>query len=177
MQSAFDGVPGVIKTVAGYTGGTVVHPNYQEVITGKTGHQEALEITYDPDKISFKEILDIFWRSIDPTDIGGQFADRGSQYHTAIFYLNDEQKVAAEESKKGIGKLLGKPIATKIMKATQFFPAEEYHQEYHQKNPEAYQRYFEGSGRKAFLEKQSLQNKQSCTVCVAPNPKAKLNPL
>lgn len=177
VQSAFTSVPGVIKTVAGYTGGTVADPTYQEVVTEKTGHQEAVEVTYDPDKIAYTQILDIFWRSIDPTDDGGQFADRGSQYHAAIFYLNDAQKALAEESKKAKEKLLGKSIATKIVKASPFFPAEEHHQEYPEKNPEAYQRYFEGSGRKAFLEKQSLQNKGSCATSVTLPPKEKLTPL
>ena len=152
VQSAFMSVPGVIKTVAGYTGGTGAHPTYQEVVTEKTGHQEAVEVTYDPDKIAYTQILDIFWRSIDPTDDGGQFADRGSQYHTAIFYLNDVQKAVAEESKKSMENLLGKSIATKIVKASPFFPAEEYHQNYKEKNPVRYRFYRWNCGRDQRLQ-------------------------
>jgi peptide methionine sulfoxide reductase msrA/msrB len=177
LQSAFTHVHGVMQTVAGYTGGTVANPSYQEVVSGKTGHQEAVEVTYDPEKISYLQILDIFWNSIDPTDRGGQFADRGPQYHTAIFYLNDRQKAVAEESRKTKERLFGKSIATKIEKAAEFFLAEEYHQKYPQKNPAAYQRYFEGSGRKAFLEKRSLKNKDSCAVPITLDPKEKLTPL
>ncbi len=147
MESEFDYVGGVISTISGYTGGNVENPEYGEVSSGNTGHYEALEVTYDPQKVSYEKLLEVFWSNIDPTDAGGQFADRGSQYRTAIFYGNEEEKKLAEESKERMAAKLGKDVATKILPASAFYPAEEYHQNYHQKNPERYKRYKYGSGR------------------------------
>jgi len=146
---------GVIKVEAGYTGGTVKNPSYEEVCTGKTGHYETVRITYNPGKISYNDLLDIFWQQIDPTDDGGQFADRGSQYRTAIFYVNDDQKKVAEESLASVDSsgFFGKPVVTKIIMATEFYPAEDYHQSYYKKCPLKYNTYKTGSGREAFIKK------------------------
>lgn len=147
-------VPGVIKAISGYTGGETKNPTYEEVTSGTTGHVEAVEVTYDPEKISYEKLLDIFWKQIDPTDAGGQFADRGSQYVTAIFYFNDTQKELAHASKKKLeesGKF-DKPIATAILPASAFYPAEEYHQKFSQKEPEHYKAYSKASGREKFIE-------------------------
>ena len=153
-ESAFKNVPGVVDAVSGYTGGKKADPSYQEVRGGGTGHFEAVEVTYDPAKISYAQLLDIFWRDIDPTDAGGQFADRGSQYYTAIFYFNDEQKRIAQDSKKKLAKsgIFDQPIMTQILKASTFYRAEEYHQDYSKKQPEHYKRYRIGSGRENFAQ-------------------------
>ena len=152
-QSLFKNVAGAVSAVSGYTGGRKENPTYEEVCSGRTGHIEAVEVTYDPAKASLEKILEIFWRDIDPTDPGGQFADRGTQYQTAIFYSTNEQKRIAEESKKRLqdSGRFDRPIATKILPAAKFYPAEEYHQNYSQKAPEHYQRYRIGSGREGFL--------------------------
>lgn len=155
MVAPFEGLDGVIDIKSGYTGGHEDKPSYTKVCSGTTGHYEAVQIVYDPDKISYRQLLDIFWRQIDPTDPEGQFYDRGQQYATAIFYHDDEQRAIAEQSKADLEKLrkFDKPIATKILNAAEFFPAEEYHQDYHKKNPEHYKSYSVGSGREAFIEK------------------------
>jgi len=155
MVKPFDQWPGIKKVVSGYTGGVVPNPTYEEVCQGTTGHYEAVQITYDPSIISYEQLLDIFWQQIDPTDPGGQFYDRGQSYQTAIFYLNDEQKQKAEQSKQALeeSRRFHKPIVTKILPATDFFEAEEYHQNYYKKNPDHYNRYFIGSGRATFIEK------------------------
>ncbi|HPQ44167.1 MAG TPA: peptide-methionine (R)-S-oxide reductase MsrB [Syntrophales bacterium] len=155
VESAFEGKEGVIDVTSGYTGGHKENPTYEEVSSGTTGHAEAVQITFDPEKISYEELLDIFWRQIDPTDDGGQFADRGSQYRTAIFYHNDEQRRIAEKSKEELRKLgvYDKPIMTEIVEATTFYPAEEYHQNYYCKNPLRYNSYRTYSGREAYIEK------------------------
>ncbi|RME77266.1 peptide-methionine (S)-S-oxide reductase [Candidatus Woesearchaeota archaeon] len=150
---AYSEKPGVLSVVSGYAGGTVEHPTYEEVSTGTTGHREAIQITYDPKQISYEGLLDVYWRSIDPLDEEGQFNDRGFQYTTAIFYHDDEQKRKAERSKKEWEKRLGKRIATKIEPYKNFYAAEEYHQEYHKKNPLRYKLYKVGSGRAAFFKK------------------------
>jgi methionine-S-sulfoxide reductase len=155
MQPPFDGVPGVVSTVVGYTGGTQKNPTYEEVSSGRTGHAESIEITYDPKKISYDKLLDIFWMNIDPTTPNRQFADAGTQYRTAIFYHNDEQKKLAEASKKkyqASGKY-DKPIVTEIVPATTFWPAEEYHQKYYLKNTAHYKAYRKGSGREGYIRK------------------------
>jgi methionine-S-sulfoxide reductase len=155
MQPPFRKLEGVIEVVSGYAGGKKPSPTYEEVSSGRTGHFEAVQITYDPDKISYETLLDTFWRQIDPTDAGGQFADRGTQYHTAIFYHDDEQKRLAEESRKRL-EASGKfktPIRTEIRPYTTFYPAEEYHQDYDRKNPERYHEYKVLSGREPFIEK------------------------
>jgi len=152
-QSLFKNVPGVVSAVSGYTGGRRENPTYEKVCSGETGHIEAVEVTYDPAKAALDKVLEIFWRDIDPTDPGGQFADRGTQYQTAIFYLTDEQRKIIEESKKKLqdSGRFDRPIVTKILKAAKFYPAEEYHQNYSQKAPDHYQRYRIGSGREEFV--------------------------
>ncbi len=155
MQPPYDQLPGVISTTVGYTGGDVKNPTYQQVSTGKTGHAEAVQILFDSTKTSYWELLQVFWQNIDPTNPYGQFADIGSQYRTAIFYTNEEQKELAEKSKQELensGKF-DKPIVTKIIKASTFYPAEKYHQEYYKKNPFHYNNYKVGSGRAGFLKK------------------------
>ena len=154
IEAGFSLVPGVIKSVSGYTGGQVKNPSYEEVTSGRTGHIEAVEVTFDPSRVSYAKLLDIFWRQIDPTDAGGQFADRGSQYATAIFYFNDEQRKQAEHSKNALeqsGKF-NKPIATPILPAGDFYPAEEYHQKFFQKESEHYKAYSKASGREQFIK-------------------------
>jgi peptide methionine sulfoxide reductase msrA/msrB len=154
IESAFDDVPGVIDAVSGYTGGEKPNPTYKEVSYGKTRHVETVRIRFDPGKIGYDELLDIFWRQIDPTDPAGQFADRGSQYRTFIFYHGEEQRKLAEQSKTDLergGRFPG-PIVTPIVEAGPFYEAEEYHQNYHEKHPADYKRYRYGSGRTPYLE-------------------------
>ena len=154
MESPFEELNGVTEVIAGYTGGHKENPTYEEVSTGKTGHLEAVQITFDPSIITYSELLDVFWRQINPTDIRGQFADIGSQYKTAVFYHNDEQKRLAEESKEELqksGEFQG-AIVTKIIKASEFYKAEDYHQGYYQKCPIKYELYRTGSGRDAYLK-------------------------
>ena len=155
IESAFDELEGVKEAVSGYTGGKTKNPAYYEVSSGKTGHYEAVQVTFDTNKIKYKELVEIFWQQIDPTDPGGQFADRGSQYRTAIFYHNEKQKKAAEESKKTLEKSgkFDKPIVTEIKEASEFYPAEDYHQNYYKTCPIRYQNYKVGSGRESFLKK------------------------
>ncbi|UCF66003.1 MAG: peptide-methionine (S)-S-oxide reductase MsrA [bacterium] len=155
MEPPYDNLPGIISTTAGYTGGHVEDPSYEEVSTGETGHAEAVKIEFDSTKISYAELLRVFWRNIDPTNPFGQFADRGSQYRTAIFYLDDKQKETALQSKRELeesGKFKD-PIVTQIVPAAVFYPAEDYHQEYYKKNPLRYYNYKVGSGRAGYLEK------------------------
>ena len=155
MQSEFDALQGIVSTTVGYTGGSKPNPTYEEVSSGKTGHAEAIQIAYDPSKASYEQLLDIFWGNIDPTQLNGQFADHGSQYRTAIFYHTDEQQRLAEASKDRLqrsGKF-EQPIVTEITRASTFYPAEEYHQRYYQKNSAHYQAYSVGSGRKPFLQR------------------------
>jgi methionine-S-sulfoxide reductase len=155
MQPPFDKARGVVRTVVGYTGGKEPNPTYEQVSNKQTSHLEAIEITYDPLQISFEQILDIFWRNIDPTQAGGQFADIGPQYRTAIFYHSEEQKRIAEESRSKLARSgkFSKPIVTLLLPASTFYPAEEYHQKYYLKNPAHYNSYAVGSGRKPFLER------------------------
>lgn len=155
MQYAFDRVPGVSKTVVGYTGGKVAAPEYEEVSTGETGHAESIEVQYDPAKVTYSQLLDVFWKNIDPTTLNKEFADRGTQYRTAVFYRDDAEKQAAEASKAALEKSgkYNKPIVTEITKLGPFYPAEEYHQEYYRKNPDHFQRYEVGSGRTGYLKK------------------------
>lgn len=154
MEPPFDKLPGVISTTSGYTGGQKTNPTYEEVSAGGTGHTEAVRIVYDAARVSYAELLKVFWRNIDPLDAKGQFCDKGSQYRSAVFYLDEEQKRLAEESRRGIsgaGKPIG-PIATTIEKAGEFYPAEEYHQDYYQKNPIRYKYYRFSCGRDQRLE-------------------------
>lgn len=155
IVSPFQKMPGVIKVESGYTGGRCKNPTYEEVCSDTTGHYEAVQVTYDPAVIPYDRLLDVFWRQIDPTDPGGQFNDRGQSYQTAIFYHNDEQKQKAEASKKALEQSFRFeiPIATQIIPASDFYPAEEYHQDYHRKNPVHYTMYRMGSGREGFIRK------------------------
>jgi peptide-methionine (S)-S-oxide reductase len=149
VESDFDHVPGVINTVSGYTGGTIDNPTYKVVSAGGSGHLEAVKITYDPGKISYQELLDIFWRSVNPTDDGGQFCDRGESYKTAIYVNSPDQRQHAEFSKRQIdtsGVLLN-PIVTPIIDASTFYPSEDYHQDYASKNPIRYKYYRYRCGR------------------------------
>lgn len=154
MEPPFEKLEGVVQVISGYTGGDKKNPTYEEVSSGKTGHLEAVQITYDPKKISYKSLLEVFWQQIDPTDTVGQFADRGAQYKTAIFYHNDKQKKLAEESKVELERSarFEKPVVTEIIKASKFYEAEEYHQDYYKKNPVRYGSYKEGSGRASFIK-------------------------
>lgn len=155
MENPFDKIEGVKETTVGYTGGKTANPTYEEVCSGKTEHFEAIEVVYDPKTVSYNRLLETFWRQIDPTDPDGQFADKGSQYRTAIFYANDYQKNIAEKSKAALGKsgIFDKPIATQILAAQKFYPAEEYHQCYYQTNPGHYNSYKKLSGREGFIER------------------------
>ncbi len=155
MEKPFEQVDGVVSVISGYIGGHKKNPTYQDVSSGETGHMEAVEISFDPNKIGYSEILDLFWRQVDPTDPGGQFADRGPQYRTAIFYHSDKQMKAATASKEKIDKsgIFDKPVVTEILPGTVFYPAEEYHQDYYRKNPVRYKYYRYGSGRDQFLKK------------------------
>jgi peptide methionine sulfoxide reductase msrA/msrB len=155
MEPVFENVEGVSDVTAGYTGGQKENPTYKEVSRGTTGYYEAVQITYDPSKVAYRELLDLFWKHIDPTDSGGQFADRGPQYRTAIFYHNDEQKHLAEESKEELEKSgrFKEPIVTEIIKAPRFYKAEEYHQDYYKSCPIRYKLYKAASGRDRYLKK------------------------
>lgn len=152
MEPPFDKLDGVISTISGYTGGTTKNPTYEEVSAGTTGHAESVEVTYDPKKITYAKLLDVFWHNIDPLTPNRQFCDSGSQYRTAIFYHDETQKRLAEESKKALGKRFKKPIVTQIVPAKEFYPAEEYHQNYYIKNPLRYKFYRYTCGRDRRLE-------------------------
>jgi peptide methionine sulfoxide reductase msrA/msrB len=153
-EADFDKLPGVVKVVSGYTGGHKENPSYKEVCSGKTGHLEAVQVHYDPSKIGYVELLDYFWRHIDPTDSGGQFVDRGSQYRSAIFYHNADQKRLAEMSKEALAGcgVFDRPVVTEIRKFEVFYEAEGHHQDYHRTCPLRYSAYRIGSGRDRFLE-------------------------
>jgi len=154
-ESDFEKLPGVVKVISGYTGGTKENPTYAEVSSGKTGHVEAVRVYYDPTKITYEELLDYFWKHVDPTDTGGQFVDRGAQYRSAIFYHGEDQKRSAEKSKEALSKSgkFNKPIATEIVKLTKFYEAEDYHQDYYKTHALKYKFYRYASGRDQFLEK------------------------
>jgi len=152
VESDFDHVPGVISTTSGYTGGHVKDPTYEQVVTETTGHRESEKIGFDSSKTSYAKLLDVYFHATDPTDGGGQFCDRGESYTPAIFYLNDEQKKEAEAAKAEAAKELGQPVVTKILPASAFYPAEDYHQDYYRKNSLRYKYYRYGCGRDARLE-------------------------
>jgi peptide-methionine (S)-S-oxide reductase len=151
-EAEFSGTDGVLSVTSGYTGGHMENPTYEQVTAKKTGHAEAVEVLYDPQRVSYQTLLDIYWSNIDPTDAGGQFHDRGDSYRTVIFYTSEEQKALAEASRENVAKKLGMPIATQIEAAKKFWPAEEYHQNYSEKNPLHYNSYKYGSGRPARLK-------------------------
>ncbi|MAF35329.1 methionine sulfoxide reductase [Candidatus Woesearchaeota archaeon] len=153
-ESDFEHVPGVAGAISGFSGGEEENPSYKQVASGKTGHVEAVQVHYDPHQASYDELLHKYWRTINPTDDSGQFIDRGHQYTTAIFYASEEEKKLAEASKQEISQHFDEPIVTRIVPATTFYPAEDYHQNYYKKNPVRYVVYRGGSGRDQFLEKQ-----------------------
>jgi peptide methionine sulfoxide reductase msrA/msrB len=186
MQPPFEKLKGVVKVVSGYAGGTGENPTYEDY--AQKGYIEAVQITYDPSIISYNQLLDVFWRQIDPTDPGGQFVDRGPEYRSAVFYHNERQKSMAEKSKADLVKSgrFHKPIVTEIIKATSFYNAEDYHQDYYKKNPIRYKYYRYRSGRDQYLEKiwghdkDGKEMKQSSAEHTRPNKeelKRKLTPL
>jgi peptide methionine sulfoxide reductase msrA/msrB len=154
-EADFEKLPGVVKVISGYTGGTKENPTYEEVSSGTTGHVEAIQVYYDPSKITYEDLLDFFWKHVDPTDSGGQFVDRGAQYRSVIFYHDEEQKQLAEKSKEALekSKKFNKPVVTEIIKFTKFYEAEGYHQDYYKKHSIKYSYYRHGSGRDQFLSK------------------------
>lgn len=154
MEEAFEKVEGVIETVSGYMGGTVKNPSYEEVSSGRTGHAESVEVRYDPARVTYTQLLEAFWRNVDPITPNAQFCDHGSQYRAAIFYQGDEEKRLAEESKRAIeqSKRFAAPIVTQVTSASEFFPAEEYHQDFYKKNPIRYKYYKFSCGRAQRLE-------------------------
>ena len=152
-ETAFEGLPGVVSVTSGYTGGQAKNPTYEQVSSGSTGHAESVEVAYDPAKISYARLLEVFWHNVDPFDAGGQFCDRGTQYRGEIFYQGEAQRAAAEESKRKLEedpKFKGK-IVTRIVPASTFYPAEEYHQDFYKKDPVRYHSYRLGCGRDARL--------------------------
>lgn len=177
MQPPFEKISGVLKVVAGYTGGHKANPTYEEVCSGNTGHYEAVKVEYDPSVVTYQKLLDMFWRNVDPTDPEGQFADKGSQYETVIYYCSEEQKKLALASKEALEKTgkFKRPIVTKILKAMPFFEAEDYHQDYSKKCPLRYKMYRKGSGRDDYIEKvwgdqknMSLQEKKAAAGPARP---------
>ncbi len=172
MEPPFEKLDGVVSVTSGYTGGKETAPSYQEVSSGRTGHVEAVQVKYDPSKVSYGYLLEVFWRQIDPTDAGGQFADRGKQYQTAIFVSNSEERSLAEASKAALDKsgIFKKPIVTPIRTAGPFYAAEGYHQDYYKKNPSHYKQYRRGSGREGFLE--TVWGERPLPAPTAPSPSA-----
>jgi peptide-methionine (S)-S-oxide reductase len=152
MEPPFDKLDGVVSTTSGYTGGRTADPTYEQVSAGRTGHAEAVEIVYDPGKVTYSQLLDVFWRNIDPLTANAQFCDTGSQYRAAIFVHDETQRRLAEESKRTVAQRLRKPVVTEIVTAAKFWPAEDYHQDYYKKNPIRYNLYRAGCGRDQRLE-------------------------
>lgn len=154
VEEAFDKIPGVVGTISGYMGGKTKNPTYEQVSSGRTGHTEVVQVEYDPKRVTYDKLLDVFWRNIDPTQRDAQFCDHGSQYRSGIFYHDDEQRKLAEASKTALMK--NKPfkgeIVTEITRASEFYAAEDYHQDYYQKNPVRYKFYKTGCGREARLK-------------------------
>lgn len=154
MEEAFEKVDGVIAVVSGYMGGSVPNPTYEQVSDGRTGHAESIEVTYDPAKVTYRKLLDVFWRNIDPITPNAQFCDHGNQYRSVVFYTTEEEKRLSEESKGAIeqSKKLPAPIVTQLVQASTFYPAEDYHQDYYKKNPLRYKYYKFSCGRAQRLE-------------------------
>ena len=152
MEPPYDELEGVITTISGYTGGTKKNPTYEQVSAGTTGHTEAVEVTYDPKKITYEKLLDVFWRNIDPLTANAQFCDSGSQYRSAIFYHDETQKTLADAAKKRLQSRFKQPIVSEIVAAAEFYPAEDYHQDYYKKNPVRYKIYRYGCGRDRRLQ-------------------------
>jgi len=159
MVTPFDRMEGVREVVSGYTGGTLENPSYEDVTSGTSGHLEAVSIRFDPSKISYEKLLEIFWKQIDPTDAGGQFVDRGTQYRTAIFYQNETQKRLAERSREELARSgrFDRPIVTEILPAARFYPAEDYHQDYYKKNAQRYKYNGISQARTSFSEKHGVE--------------------
>ncbi len=153
MEPPFDALDGVVSTTSGYTGGRTKNPTYEQVSEGRTGHAEVLQVVYDPSKIGYEQLLEVYWRNVDPLDGGGQFCDRGPQYRPAIFFHSAEQQQQAEASKQRVATRLGRPIATEIVQASTFYAAEDYHQDYYKKNPVRYKFYSWNCGRAQRLER------------------------
>jgi methionine-S-sulfoxide reductase len=154
MEPPFKMLDGVLSVVSGYTGGHVPNPTYAQVCDENTGHAEAVQVVFDPSKITYRELLDVFWKNIDPTTLNRQFADRGTQYRTGIFYHDETQRREALESKEALAKsgMFDKPIVTEVTAAGPFYPAEDYHQEYYKRNAAHYKAYRKGSGREDYLQ-------------------------
>ena len=152
MEHPFDELVGVIATTSGYTGGNTPNPTYEQVSAGGTAHAESVRVTYDPSKVSYEKLLDVYWRNIDPLAVDRQFCDEGSQYRSTIFYTTREQQTLAEASKQKVQEEFDKPIATQIVAAGRFYPAEEYHQDYYRKNPLRYKFYRLKCGRDQRLQ-------------------------
>ena len=152
IEAAFEKLSGVVEVLSGYTGGKAINPTSEQVSSGTTGHYEAIQITYDSQQISYQQLLNRFWKNIDPFDSYGQFVDKGSQYLTAIFYGNETERKLAEKSKQELQLKFSKPIATKILPLREFYLAEDYHQDFYKKNPLRYRSYSENSGRKERLK-------------------------
>jgi peptide methionine sulfoxide reductase msrA/msrB len=163
VEADFEKVDGVIEAISGYSGGHTENPTYEEVSAGRTGHTEAVQVIYDPQRVSYRQLLDVFWRHIDPTDAGGQFVDRGSQYRSAIFYHDEEQKRLAQASKTALEKStrFNRPIATEITMLTRFYRAEDYHQDYYKTHGLRYKFYRSNSGRDQFLKKAWADEKRA----------------
>ena len=181
-ESDFEKLTGVAEVISGYTGGQVDMPTYEQVSSGTTGHIESIKVIYDPEKISYADLLNHFWTHVDPTDAGGQFVDRGGQYISAIFYANDTEKKLAEASKNALEEsgVFANPIVTKIMPLGKFYKAEDYHQDYYERNPLRYKWYRHGSGRDKFLEKtwkgRSTQIFPSMDAATADGMKSPMTP-
>ncbi|WLR43367.1 peptide-methionine (S)-S-oxide reductase MsrA [Bacillus carboniphilus] len=154
MVQPFDQLPGIKGVVSGYMGGSLVNPTYEQVKTGQTGHYEVVQIAYDPSLFKYEKLLELYWIQIDPTDDGGQFHDRGSQYLTAIFFHDEKQRILAERSKEQVSLKFTKPIQTKIIEASTFYEAEEEHQQFYKKNPKGYKEDRKKSGRDKFIKNQ-----------------------
>lgn len=171
IESDFSNTNGIVEIVSGYTGGHKSRPRYEEVVTGRTGHLEAVQIRYDERIIGYEQLLDIFWRHVDPTDAGGQFVDRGSQYRSAIFYHDDRQKRLAEKSRQELdrSRRFGKPVVTQILPFEKFYPAESFHQAYYKKNPVRYKSYRSNSGRDQFLRSAWPQAGKTAAAPVSPD--------
>ena len=162
MEKPFDKTEGVISTTSGYSGGEQTNPTYEQVSSGTTDHLEAIKIEYDPSKISYQQLLEIFWKNVDPFDANGQFCDKGPQYRTAIFYGDEKEKSLADVSKKTVAEKLGKQVETMVLPAKTFYPAEDYHQDYYKKNPLRYKFYRYNCGRDARLK--AVWGKQEVTA-------------
>lgn len=170
MVAPFEQLPGVIKVQSGYTGGHTVNPNYEQVCYENTGHCEAVQVTFDPTRSKYAALLEVYWQNIDPTDSGGQFYDRGPSYRPVIFYHSDEQRQVAEASKKHLEESgrFKKPIMVAILPAEVFYPAENYHQDYHRKQPEHYYRYKQSSGRDKFKSRYWVEDKERVLQKLTP---------